>query len=86
VNTTRGGEWSPYVSPDGRYFFFMSSRPIRPEDFPDKLTYEYLVRAIADDAQIPRELRGLHPGAAGFSLPAVALCEVPPERPLRRQP
>lgn len=26
VNTTEGQEWSPYVSPDGKYFFFMSSR------------------------------------------------------------
>lgn len=26
INTATGQEWSPYVSPDGRYFFFMSSR------------------------------------------------------------
>lgn len=26
VNQARGREWSPYVSPDGKYFFFMSSR------------------------------------------------------------
>ena len=26
VNTAEGQEWSPYVSPDGKYFFFMSSR------------------------------------------------------------
>jgi hypothetical protein len=26
INTAVGREWSPYVSPDGRYFFFMSSR------------------------------------------------------------
>ena len=26
VNTPGSGEYSPYVSPDGRYFFFMSSR------------------------------------------------------------
>jgi hypothetical protein len=26
INTDGGGEWSPYVSPDGKYFFFMSSR------------------------------------------------------------
>jgi Tol biopolymer transport system component len=42
VNTPRGGEWSPYVSPDGKYFFFMSSRPPRSEDLPEKLTYGYL--------------------------------------------
>ena len=26
VNQERGAEWSPYVSPDGKYFFFMSDR------------------------------------------------------------
>ncbi|MCK5521210.1 MAG: PD40 domain-containing protein [Candidatus Marinimicrobia bacterium] len=26
VNQDRGAEWSPYISPDGKYFFFMSSR------------------------------------------------------------
>jgi len=26
INTAEGQEWSPYVSPDGKYFFFMSSR------------------------------------------------------------
>lgn len=26
VNQARGAEWSPYVSPDGKYFFFMSDR------------------------------------------------------------
>jgi len=26
VNSARGREWSPYVSPDGKYFFFMASR------------------------------------------------------------
>lgn len=26
INTAAGQEWSPYVSPDGKYFFFMSSR------------------------------------------------------------
>ena len=32
VNTATGREWSPYVSPDGRYLFFMSSRTELPED------------------------------------------------------
>jgi len=27
INTDQGNEWSPYVSPDGQYFFFMSARP-----------------------------------------------------------
>lgn len=26
INTAEGQEWSPYVSPDGKYLFFMSSR------------------------------------------------------------
>jgi hypothetical protein len=26
INSQAQGEWSPYVSPDGRYFFFMSNR------------------------------------------------------------
>ncbi|UCC73952.1 MAG: PD40 domain-containing protein [Gemmatimonadota bacterium] len=42
VNTPRGGEWSPYVTPDGRYFFFMSSRPRPVEDRPERLTADYL--------------------------------------------
>ena len=24
INTPEGGEWSPYVSPDGKYFFFVA--------------------------------------------------------------
>lgn len=44
VNTPRGGEWSPYVSPDGRYFFFMSSRPPSREQTPANLTFDYLKR------------------------------------------
>ncbi|UCG87708.1 MAG: PD40 domain-containing protein [Gemmatimonadota bacterium] len=42
VNTPRGGEWSPYVSPDGRYFFFMSTRFRSADQFPDALTADYL--------------------------------------------
>ena len=39
---TPGGEWSPYVSPDGRYFFFMSTRPTAPEGLPASLTRDVL--------------------------------------------
>jgi hypothetical protein len=35
VNTRGGQEFSPYVSPDGRYFFFMSSR----RSTPGRLTF-----------------------------------------------
>jgi len=32
INTKSGDEYSPYVSPDGKYFFFMSTRlPLQPD-------------------------------------------------------
>ena len=42
VNTPMDGEFSPYVSPDGRYLFFMSARRFPMERLPDTLTWEYL--------------------------------------------
>ena len=40
INSAGGGEWSPYVSPDGKYFFFMSSRARIQDRFsPVPLTY-----------------------------------------------
>lgn len=36
VNTEGGLEYSPYISPDGKYFFFMSSRKLPPQEA-DKL-------------------------------------------------
>jgi len=45
VNTADGREWAPYVSPDGRYFFFMTPRPSifdTPGDLP--LTYREIFR------------------------------------------
>jgi len=42
VNTALSGEFSPYLSPDGRYFFFMSTRPFPTEKLPDTLTWDYL--------------------------------------------
>ncbi|MEJ2203487.1 MAG: hypothetical protein P8170_05215 [Gemmatimonadota bacterium] len=42
VNTAGSGEISPYVSPDGAYFFFMSSRGRPPESYPPRLTRGYL--------------------------------------------
>ena len=45
INTADGQEWSPYVSPDGRYFFFMASRPsIERRYSPEKLSYEEIQR------------------------------------------
>jgi len=43
VNQARGQEWAPYVSPDGKYFFFMSTRQPFPEDAPDPLTRDWLL-------------------------------------------
>jgi hypothetical protein len=42
VNTAGNGEISPYVSPDGTYFFFMSSRRRSAESHPERLTRDYL--------------------------------------------
>jgi len=45
INLTEGSEWSPYVSPDGRYFFFMSSRStIQDRHSPDRLGYADMQR------------------------------------------
>lgn len=44
INTDRGGEWSPYLSPDGRYFFFMSSR--RSEQLDGPLTGRSLTELL----------------------------------------
>ena len=42
INTPRSGEYSPYVTRDGKYFFFMSTRGGSWEGVPDMLTYDYL--------------------------------------------
>ncbi len=39
---SRWAEFSPYVSPDGRHFFFMSTRRASGADRPDSLAYDYL--------------------------------------------
>lgn len=44
INQPRGAEWSPYVSPDGRYFFFMSTRAPYPDRAPEQLTFDGLRR------------------------------------------
>lgn len=45
VNSPAGQEFSPYVSPDGKYFFFMSNRFLPREHWPAKLTYAALREA-----------------------------------------
>lgn len=42
VNSALAGEFSPYVSPDGRFFFFMSTRPFNVDSLPENLTWEFL--------------------------------------------
>jgi hypothetical protein len=42
VNTEGAGEFSPYVSPDGRYFFFMATRMGARERIPPILTWDYI--------------------------------------------
>jgi Tol biopolymer transport system component len=44
VNTPGAGEYSPYVSPDGRYLFFMSTRPMPEDRIPAELSRDFLVR------------------------------------------
>lgn len=46
VNTPAGAEFSPYVSPDGEYFFFMSSRRTPWSEVPDTLSYEYIRQRV----------------------------------------
>jgi hypothetical protein len=43
VNTPRNGEYSPFVSRDGEYFFFMSTRGSSWDAVPDTLTHDYLL-------------------------------------------
>lgn len=45
INTPGGGEWSPFVTHDGKYFFFMSSRRLPADEFPETLTAEFLWKA-----------------------------------------
>lgn len=45
INMAEGSEWSPSVSPDGRYFFFMSSRAtIQKGHSPERLDYADMQR------------------------------------------
>ena len=44
VNTAGGGEFSPYVSPDGRYLFFMSTRMMPEAEIPAELSRDFLWR------------------------------------------
>lgn len=44
INTQRGAEYSPYISPDGKYFFFMSVRAIDDDkSLAENLTYKKLL-------------------------------------------
>lgn len=45
INTAGGMEFSPYVSPDGKYFFFMRSAFLPREQFPARLNYAFFQQA-----------------------------------------
>ncbi len=73
INTAGGAEFSPYVSPDGKYFFFMSSRFLPEEKWPAKLSYGDLRKAFRGmpngssaiywaDARVIESLRPVRPG------------------------
>ncbi|MFC1898094.1 hypothetical protein ACFLYJ_00835 [Candidatus Cloacimonadota bacterium] len=47
INTEDNREWSAYVSPDGKYLFFMSARRDMMED-PETITYSYLKEIFAE--------------------------------------
>ncbi len=69
INTPGHREWTPYVSPDGKYFFFMSTRTPAKADAPaEGYTKEHLDRVHAGpengnsdiywiDASVIRELK-----------------------------
>ena len=42
INTAGGREYSPYVSRDGKYFFFMSDKKSAQDIIPEKMNYRYL--------------------------------------------
>jgi hypothetical protein len=44
VNTAGSMEYSPYVSGDGKYFFFMTSRVLPREAWPEPVTYSFIQR------------------------------------------
>lgn len=86
VNTNGSQEYSPYISPDGKYLFFMSSR--REVKLPPSLTYRFL----ADLAGRPRNggsdvwwidarfIEKLRPAAAAATAEAVLSIEAPQSR------
>ena len=42
INSVRGAEWSSYISPDGKYFFFMSSKTASINEKPSYRTFKEL--------------------------------------------
>ena len=43
INTAGDREYSPYVTRDGQYFFFMSGRGVPEDEIPEKLSYQFYV-------------------------------------------
>lgn len=63
VNSQAAQEFSPYVSPDGKYFFFMSNRFLPREQWPARLTYA----AMKDlQGRAPNGLPAIYWMDAGF--------------------
>jgi hypothetical protein len=44
VNSDGRQEYSPSVTPDGRYFFFMAARPADPDDLPARMSLDWFRR------------------------------------------
>lgn len=41
INSPTGNEWSMYVSPDMKYFFFMATKKMQEEKYPNQLSVQY---------------------------------------------
>ncbi|MBN2432470.1 MAG: PD40 domain-containing protein [Acidobacteria bacterium] len=83
INTASGNEFSPYVSPDGKYFFFMSTRTNQAGFLTEgRLTYAGIQRMFQQPGNGNSDIywvragfiEALRPGAAAF-----AVDDPPPE-------
>ncbi|MCU4175385.1 hypothetical protein [Carboxylicivirga sp. N1Y90] len=41
INSSTGNEWSLYVTPDMKYFFFMATKKMQKNNYPDRLSCEF---------------------------------------------
>jgi len=77
VNTKGSQEFSPYVSPDGKYFFFMSSRLARPE----RLTFQGLRRMHAAPGNGNSDIYWVDAGVVTGLRAKAVFPAAPPTRP-----